>query len=208
MEEFVLALCVFTCSLASQNMHNQAPSAKSGCTSSPARTGIQLQPHLLEGTDVQENFIGGVSCNFGPNGALLDGYYRIIYRSQTKTVDQVDEYVSAWATGHFQQGKYAGYWTTHFFGDSAGLDYCEHYQAGMLDGPFTVYNPDHTVRYQTTFQHGNGVWKSYYHNGKVRVVGSYQNGRMQGVWTTYGTNSQVQERNVYIQGVLQPRRNP
>lgn len=159
-------------------------------------------PESVERSEIEQNHENQKFSYAGKPNRLLDGYYSVVYRRPVPSSDIGDTYPELLEKGFVSEGLKQGVWKGHYLAAGRGLDYTETYQAGWLNGPFTVYNADRTVRYQALLAGGNGMWKSFYANGRPKLAGAYRNGREHGTWVRYGRTGRVAEQLVYEHGIL------
>lgn len=145
----------------------------------------------------------GITIFTDKEGQPVDGYFEITYSEPAHSYDlEYERYVCS-VVGHLRKGLREGKWITHFLVNDKDLDYTETYQKGLLSGPFTVFNADKRIHYQTAMENGNGVWKAFYAKSKhVRMEGNYKEGREDGIWLSYYSDGRIKERLFYDKGTL------
>lgn len=134
------------------------------------------------------------------DGTPLNGYYHVFYERPLPSTDVGETYIFMSRVGRYTSGIEQGEWDTYPPHDEI-MHYSETYKDGLLEGPFIVYDQRSSVYYQTTFRNGNGLWKSFYVNGKLRIGGYYQNGLEQGIWREYNRNGSIKEEITYERGL-------
>lgn len=144
----------------------------------------------------------GVTRYKDREGTLLTGYYAIRLQRSTQSYDVIHQIIYAIETGHLADGLKQGRWQVRYYKEEDALDYDISYQEGYLNGPLTVYGPDQRVRYQTNFVHGNGPWKFFFGNAKLKVEGILQDGQPDGLWQYRTADGRPEKQLLYQQGTL------
>lgn len=84
-------------------------------------------------------------------------------------------------------------------------EWCEKRGSTARHGPFIQRMDDGSKHYKTvegTYQDGklHGVWRSYHPNGQKSKEGEYRNGKEEGLWTSYHPNGQKSAEGAYLNG--------
>ena len=74
---------------------------------------------------------------------------------------------------------------------------------GAVHGTVTFYYPGNTPKEQTVFVEGisHGLFKRFDTNGILVLEGILENGKKNGVWTTWYDEVQKQEERTYLNGI-------
>lgn len=144
----------------------------------------------------------GVTRYKDRTGTLLSGYYAIWLQRSVRSFDVTHEVTYAIETGHLANGLKHGQWQVRYCEQEEALNYDVSYQEGHLHGPFTVYDLDQRVQYKTSFVHGNGRWKFFFGNAKLKVEGMLQDGQPDGLWQYRTANGRPEKQLLYQQGTL------
>lgn len=128
-------------------------------------------------------------------------------------------------TGSYNNGRPDGLWKWYY--ENGALLREEEYFQGQRDGSYTEYSVSGEIIAQGTFTDGeangewkyksgdnteegkyivglrDGVWKSYYPNGKLRFKANYVQGNPDGLQTFYYDNGKIKEEQYYSMGIRQ-----
>lgn len=76
------------------------------------------------------------------------------------------------------------------------------YKDYMLEGVYTIYNFDGTVRSVSYFKNDkrDSVYKEYYYGGSIKIEGRYKNGIKDGLWKFYHENGKVSDEENFTNG--------
>lgn len=80
--------------------------------------------------------------------------------------------------------------------------YYEYYKPiKRKDGSISNIKSD-TIFYETTFLDGNGIWKDFYKNGNLKILGTYKSGKKDGEWLFYFRGNILYQKLYYENGIL------
>lgn len=106
------------------------------------------------------------------------------------------------AKGKYMNQKKHEQWE-YFSEDNGAVILVENYDKGLLTGKSIVYSPEnHNIVEETEYKNGvkNGVYNSYYDNGKPLVKAFYTNDKLNGNYVSYYNNGVPKEEGVYKDG--------
>jgi len=128
-------------------------------------------------------------------------------------------------TGSYNNGRPDGIWKWYY--DNGSLLREEEYFQGQRDGPFTEFSQANDIITQGQYADGekngewkyrsennseegkyilglrDGIWKSYYADGKLRYKGNYIQGMPDGLHVNYYENGRIKEEQFYRMGIRQ-----
>lgn len=128
-------------------------------------------------------------------------------------------------TGSYNYGRPDGIWKWYY--DNGSLLREEEYFQGQRDGPFTEFSQGNDIITQGQYADGekngewkyksennseegkyilglrDGIWKSYYADGKLRYKGNYIQGMPDGLHVNYYENGRIKEEQFYRMGIRQ-----
>lgn len=110
-----------------------------------------------------------------------DGFYREFYPNGQKFLE-----------GQFRQGRREGDWTYSF--DNGQVNRMVSYQNGQLNGQWEVYRADGTLAAKKEFENGlrNGTWMTYDATGKQPTAEQhFVKGKTDGVWKSWFPNGKL-----------------
>lgn len=128
-------------------------------------------------------------------------------------------------TGSYNNGRPDGLWKWYY--DNGALLREEEYFQGQRDGHFTEFSQTNEIITQGQYADGekngewkyksennseegkyilglrDGIWKSYYADGKLRYKGNYIQGTPDGLHVNYYENGRIREEQFYRMGIRQ-----
>ena len=103
------------------------------------------------------------------------------------------------AFGEYCFKKRCGCW--EYFNDSGKIIYKENYENGMLEGDFFVYFEGLLIDlYTYKNDKKNGMAKSFFLSGKVKIISHYINNKLHGEYSVFSKEGKLVEKGNYVDG--------
>ncbi len=103
------------------------------------------------------------------------------------------------ATGPFQAGLKSGYWT-NFYENGAEKSNGNYFN-DQKEGIWNYFFEDSKLKAQAYFEGGQGNYKEFYPDGKVRSEGLNKDGKSEGQWKYYHENGQLSSEGNFLEGL-------
>lgn len=139
---------------------------------------------------------------------LLNGYVKL-YNKEGK-LEEAILYINGERQN--QEDNLADFNTENMYFEDGSIKSTIFYNlAGKKDGVSTYYNKEGEVRASEIYKNGylikkgiidkkgfaQGIWETYYLNGKLKSKGAYKNGKKFGKWTYYYSNDKIEQEGFY-----------
>ena len=134
------------------------------------------------------------ATSFYVNGKI-DGLYTKYGSSGAK----VEEWVF---TQGVKNGKHTAWFDKQAASDSARLQLTCTYRNGVVEGPYSEYNPNGTIKVEGIYEFGkkNGNWTERFATGELKEQGTYQQDTLVGDWLFLYQNGNTRAKGSYLKG--------
>lgn len=103
------------------------------------------------------------------------------------------------AKGFYQNGKQVGKWT-YYHDNGMVSEEGVMTQDGVKDGVWKMYYRSGQYKGESTYVNGEGEYKEYYENGKLKAIGKIVNDKNEGVWKYYYQTGELEGTCSYVNG--------
>ena len=173
------------------NRHNYQQNVRDTMLSVKSKTPVNSTDRRLLLLNNEKAYISGYYSDIFDGGYLRQELTRIPYF--IKSEDYSTEKIHGIREGHIYNKKPHGYWLTKR-PDNGIIFREEHFNMGVRDSIYRIYDNDGKVLYSTCFRNGNGVEKDFHDNGQLYYEIEMKDGFFTDTLRIYDKQGRVSEK--------------